>query len=73
MHGMFDFLMLERCFHDGFCENARPYPAAGTQALATEYPATSPVGPVPVRRFGRRSGIHFIFRERELVAGRFAC
>ena len=68
----FDFIILESCFHYDFCEDAEPYLLAGKDVLAAEYPH-KPVDERAACAYGRESGVHFIFKERELAAGGRAC
>lgn len=72
MHDRFDFIILESCFHYDFCADADPYLAAGKDVLATEYPHRR-VDEAAACAWGAASGVHFIFKERELAAGGRAC
>lgn len=68
----FDFIILESCFYYDFCEDAEAYLRAGKDVLATEYPHKR-VDERKACAYGRESGVHFIFKERELAAGGRAC
>ncbi|MCA8882619.1 MAG: endo alpha-1,4 polygalactosaminidase [Rhodobacteraceae bacterium] len=72
LHERFDFIILESCFYYDFCEDARPYLDAGKDVLAAEYPHKR-VSEQKACAYGGRSGVKFIFKERELAAGGRAC
>lgn len=70
--GTMDFIILESCFYYDFCEDAAPYLRAGKDVLATEYPHKR-VNRKAACAYAARSGVHFIFKERELTAGGSGC
>lgn len=72
LHNHFDWILFESCFHYDFCDEAAPFLKAGKMVLATEYPH-KPVNRRKACRYGAESGVKFIFKERELVAGGTAC
>lgn len=72
MHDRFDFIILESCFYYDFCDDAQPYMSAGKDVLATEYPHKR-VSEKDACAYGAKTGVKFIFKERELAAGGRAC
>ncbi|MCR9085942.1 MAG: endo alpha-1,4 polygalactosaminidase [Rhodobacteraceae bacterium] len=72
LHRDFDFIILESCFHYGFCDDALVYAQEGKDVLAAEY-SHMPVDRRAACAFGAKAGIRFIFKERELAAGGQAC
>ncbi|WP_165971701.1 endo alpha-1,4 polygalactosaminidase [Meridianimarinicoccus aquatilis] len=72
MHDRFDFIIFESCFYYDFCDDAEPYISAGKDVLATEYPHKR-VNENEACAYGAKTGVKFIFKERELAAGGRAC
>lgn len=72
LHREFDFIILESCFHYGFCHDALVYAQAGKDVLAAEY-SHKPVDRRAACAHGAEAGTRFIFKDRELAAGGQAC
>ena len=70
--GLFDFIVTEDCFVDGWCDQALPYIAAGKPVFNAEYTDTG-VDFNAACIYGKENSISMILKDRDLNTGREVC